>query len=367
MAASFQEEFVAEMSRASLGAYSVFEPQTYRKGNSTREPADLAWSSSDAVILFYMQAGGRSQAKHDRHNLRQMEGWMRAWFNGEPLTGRNDSRAFSIAFAEVKTVLLVSVSGDPAAEMIVAPFVKTKSDRVNATVMAMVSIPEEVLLRLAQLGGAAIDLADLVLRVAAQNGRASKTEAVDYLADQRQWSMNRALASKRLRWDRDTDLDNWVYMTIAMGLRRTYPEGASPPTHFDAFNDLDWESSALLALLCADAFRQVRDVEFGAIGPVSVATQLDLNPYRFFIAAYDVMKAPDFVEDLVRAEAASREESVGVPTIGMHWQMVGRPIVEFSSGILTFGREEQYESATSCAFRETRAVLNTTPDSQISA
>lgn len=47
--------FLGEFFQRSFGAQFLFKPNTYRKGNVSREAADLAWINSDLVVLFYFK------------------------------------------------------------------------------------------------------------------------------------------------------------------------------------------------------------------------------------------------------------------------------------------------------------------------
>jgi hypothetical protein len=62
---SKQEKVVGELSQKSLGAHFIFEPDEFKKGNATREPADLVWACNNCIFLFYMKANKGSVGKEE--------------------------------------------------------------------------------------------------------------------------------------------------------------------------------------------------------------------------------------------------------------------------------------------------------------
>ena len=117
---SNQERIVSILLRCSLGVPFIFEPDEYRKGNSTREPADLVWIAGNAVFFFYMISRkfssesskstieGRKN-KLINHNLKQAEGWLKAWKSGQLLTGVNNYYKFSNNYLDFQNVFIVGV------------------------------------------------------------------------------------------------------------------------------------------------------------------------------------------------------------------------------------------------------------------
>ena len=99
MLSSSQEELIAGLSRGTLGRRSIFEPEQYRKGSATREPADVAWFCGDAVVLMYLKGGKGTWQGHMADNLRQARGWLKAWRAGRPLQGSVLEGAVSVAYS----------------------------------------------------------------------------------------------------------------------------------------------------------------------------------------------------------------------------------------------------------------------------
>jgi hypothetical protein len=102
-----------------MGRRYTFEPDQYRKGNATREPADIAWFCLDTAVLMYMKSGGSGWASDAEANIRQARGWMRAWRGGQNLTGTSDEDVFDVAYTRSLAVLVLLISADPALNEIV--------------------------------------------------------------------------------------------------------------------------------------------------------------------------------------------------------------------------------------------------------
>lgn len=339
--ASIQESFLSDMSRFSFGAFSLFEPDSYRKGSGWREPADLAWVSSGTVVLFYMQAGSGGHERHHEHNLRQARGWLRAWAGGKRMTGRNDSRVFDVALKDARDVVVVSVTGDRDSGLHVLDIDRGRlAADVDQRLVTAIAMSDLVLAALAQMGGSAVDFLDLLLRVATVGESVEPGAAVQMLVEQRDHSRSKALTSSRVRQDRDTELDETIYRGIstelrAGALRNSTPESAQFDALFETFGDLDWEMRFTLTLVIADMFRLVRDVPIGAVGPTVAGGPLELRPYHFFVAAYDVNKQATFSEQLFAAQRSFTAEHSTEPVVTIHAQMVGRPDVEFASYMIS--------------------------------
>ena len=120
MPANPQEKLIRELSENTLGRRNVFEPEEYRKGKSAlREPADVAWSCSDAVVLMYLKAGHKGWKRDAERNLRQAEGWLTEWRRGRPLQGGTLEGPLSVTYKPSQAVMVLSVSSDQALTKIV--------------------------------------------------------------------------------------------------------------------------------------------------------------------------------------------------------------------------------------------------------
>ncbi|WP_101760145.1 hypothetical protein [Oceanicoccus sp. KOV_DT_Chl] len=113
-----QEQLLSLISKYSIGSEFVFEPDEYRKGNATREPADLVWYVNDCVVLIYMryyQSGKgvkRNQLKSEKcshHNLNQAQGWLKEWKGGRTLKGKNEHDSFAVPYENCKHILVLSI------------------------------------------------------------------------------------------------------------------------------------------------------------------------------------------------------------------------------------------------------------------
>lgn len=69
-----------ELGEWGLGRPFLFRPKKVKKGNSMREPCDLAWVSDRAIILFYLRSSSKDTFEQaTKHNLNEAKGWMRTW------------------------------------------------------------------------------------------------------------------------------------------------------------------------------------------------------------------------------------------------------------------------------------------------
>jgi hypothetical protein len=100
---SIQEQIVRQLSEASFGSAFVFKPDLYKKGRQgNREPVDLVWACSNCILLMAMTKTGGSRDKMFRHNMSQLNGWMRIWKQGRHLVGRNSTQEFNITFDDYR-------------------------------------------------------------------------------------------------------------------------------------------------------------------------------------------------------------------------------------------------------------------------
>jgi hypothetical protein len=339
--ASVQEQLVSELTRHSLGAPFLFEPDSYRKGSAIREPADLAWLCRDTLFLFNMQAGRATCAQQTEHNMSQLHGWLRMWSLGSRLQGANEWQTFDLAIDEVGAIVLLSVvhSADARLEVHPPPFAVPRN-KAEARVLARTTVPTSVLLELAHRGGSALDLADLILRVHGLEAPVTEEEALRFVVEHHEAAFARAEAAPEVRRDRDEELYRSVLTMIARGLRTMLKQGVTNGDAMDldgvaTFNDLDWEMTATLALRAADAIRAVRDVPVGEYGPNQLAVTVHLPPYKFVVGAMDIRCGGEFGASLGEALKRMTEESPETPPVSITFQLVGRPSVEFMSSMLT--------------------------------
>lgn len=117
---SKQEKIINTLSEKSLGAPFIFAPDEYKKGNATREPADLVWACNNCIFLFYMKSKedkmGKEVAVLKRRkekliidNIKQAKGWLSEWRNGRNLKGKNKFRSFDIDYKEYRNIVIIGL------------------------------------------------------------------------------------------------------------------------------------------------------------------------------------------------------------------------------------------------------------------
>jgi hypothetical protein len=104
--ASTQEFVIHNLSQHALGRPALFYPDEYK---NSQEPCDIAWVENRCAILMYMTETRQSHDKMISHNLGQMNRWLKAWKNGQHLSGLVSSKACSFTFADVDHIVGLSV------------------------------------------------------------------------------------------------------------------------------------------------------------------------------------------------------------------------------------------------------------------
>jgi hypothetical protein len=117
---SKQEEILETLSQKSLGGPFIFAPDEYKKGNATREPADLVWACNNCIILFFMKSKVDETYKENNvikgrkdklitENFKQAKGWLNEWKEGRNLIGKNKFRKFNINYTEYKHIIVLGI------------------------------------------------------------------------------------------------------------------------------------------------------------------------------------------------------------------------------------------------------------------
>lgn len=116
---SNQEKLINLFASLTFGSPLIFDPDEYKKGNSTREPADLVLVANNTIILFYMKSKEKIYSKHKsviqsrrqkliNDNIKQARGWMNEW-ESRNLTGKNDFTSFSIKKRDFKNIIIIGL------------------------------------------------------------------------------------------------------------------------------------------------------------------------------------------------------------------------------------------------------------------
>jgi hypothetical protein len=173
-----QERLTAELSARSVGAAYVFKPDHYRRGQSgIREPVDLVWATNGVVVLMSMK-GGRDKPQARAKSMRQLGGVLRAWRGGQSLRGRNATTEFVLEFDPEVPVVLLSVLEGATVPLAV------HADEARRLAVAMVAtVPQDVLEKLAHMGGGSRDLIAALRRV--PDGSLRRDQALDLVEEVR--------------------------------------------------------------------------------------------------------------------------------------------------------------------------------------
>ena len=156
---TFQEDVIADLTGFALGSRFLFFPDDYRKGRGSREPADLAWYCRDIVVLMYMTETARGWQCDAEHNMRQAQGWMRAWQDGRPLTGSNGAQQFAVTNEDALAKVILSISADAALEVIA----DHSTQAVDGNIDLCATVSERLVRLLAKRGGGVSDLVALLV------------------------------------------------------------------------------------------------------------------------------------------------------------------------------------------------------------
>jgi hypothetical protein len=156
---SLQESVLEEFMQRSFGAQFLFIPQKYRKGTSQREPADLAWTVEDFVILFYLRSSVEPLSAQIEHNRRQAAGYYRLWSTEKTaykLCGKNRfGDECSIDFKKVKNYLCILVVSERCGIHFAPPLTSSMAN-------AVLVIPDLFVHWVASFGGTIVDLLGII-------------------------------------------------------------------------------------------------------------------------------------------------------------------------------------------------------------
>jgi hypothetical protein len=249
---SEQEALVRLLMERSTGSPFMFRPDEYRKGSSTREPADLAWVCNGCVVLFYMQRTVKSCAVAIEHNLEQAKGWLRAWRNGRPLTGHNTDQSFSIAHDGYTRVVVVSVVDCDDGMM------RYHADKcVELKVARCATITQTALHMLANAGATMHDLVRII-ELLRHRGDVAPLGVISAIAQYEHEARAAAMPSLRFPEEKCSHLLNEA-AKLSLAMRQ--PRGATPE-HADwtcaaVFNDFSLKEHLQLVFAVASTLYEI--------------------------------------------------------------------------------------------------------------
>jgi hypothetical protein len=251
---SEQEKIVKLLMERSMGAPFIFAPDKYRKGNAVREPADLAWACNGCVLLFFMQATSNASSKAIQHNLAQAKGWMRVWRNGQPLTGKNPARDFSVDYRDVPHVVIVSVIDTADAGL------RYHADEAHALgVSRCATISQTALHMLANRSASMRDVIHVIESVR-ESGDLGPERAIPLIADYEELSQAAALPA--LRGEHPARMAGAIKLAsqVIAGRKITTDRyGASAWTCAEVFNDLSLSEHLQIVYTSSVLMQRVRD------------------------------------------------------------------------------------------------------------
>jgi hypothetical protein len=156
---SHQEAMIENFMQKSFGANSLFTPDEYRKGNATREPADLAWHIDEFVSLIYMKSGTSSLKKQIKGNQKQFRGYLGKWRSNDPLYTLQGTNRFgdeiSLPYEKVSVIVgILVVSAPCGCQVQIVP--------IEGKVVLEIVIPESLFNIIADSRGTMADLLNVV-------------------------------------------------------------------------------------------------------------------------------------------------------------------------------------------------------------
>jgi hypothetical protein len=231
--------------------------------------------------LIGATSGKKPLDYQDEHNFKQLSGWMSQWNQGRVLTGSNTlGHPLSMPMDDFDVIMLISIvraSGacvefhdDMASEL--------QSTKAPTKTVLCVTIPELVLVELAQMGGSALDLALLLRRVARSPHQTNSPKALLMLKRHREAGKVRAFQSRAnpsapFDYDLFQDmLDFFGWEARKLGeppepLRDLFP----PPGMAGAvLNDVGFEAVYRLGILRTEAILKIRETTRGNWSNISV-------------------------------------------------------------------------------------------------
>lgn len=316
-----------------------------------REPADLAWVTRDTIVLMAMQRSNKSVELKDKHNLRQLDGFIRLWIAGyTSLTGQNSFRKFDLRADSFTNIVLVSVvNGDEAGLRVIRDPAGAPSKRPSQ-VTVTVSIAEGLLVRLAELGGTALDLADLVLWASQVEGGVSESDASEWLERSKRESIARANAVQPTPADEShaTYSTRANLLTLRNFLGTQVTKDGTFPTVLTTLNDLDWEDVELISLAAGVVVGEVQRAP--REWPAGFRRDVTCGEYRFLITANDAELAPQ------SAWRIKEELDTHPETVAINFFMTGRSKTDYNPVMVLAGNANP-PTSTGLAFRMAGAPI----------
>jgi hypothetical protein len=171
---SAQEAAIAQLSQTVLGSQSLFAPKNY--GHPENEPADLIWISGRCAVIMYMTASRNRFNFKRKHNLDQMDKWVRHWEIGQSLDGTVRNADVSFSFSDIDHIIVLSIVGGKDTGSI---YEHTRMIDANPKLMVCATISDAVFAKLASKIVGVNDLIDFCdLLEALPNERINDKDAI---------------------------------------------------------------------------------------------------------------------------------------------------------------------------------------------
>lgn len=369
MPESEQERIISAFSKKSFGAPFIWEPETYLKGSGVREPADMVWTYKRTAFLVNMKAGNSTAERLHDANFRQLRGWVRAWVGGERLRGNNDWSSFDLAYDDVDLIVLISVAAGNDTFCDVRP-TEFADEALSKKALLAVRLSPQVFLFLAERGGSACDLADLILYLSSLAEAVDEPGVLAHLEMMWRDACGRALSLCDV--PRDVELDATISESVLRVLRMgrndkssTGVEASFPGDVFGIMNDWDFESTHLLIFTIADTLNKVRVPNPQGWWNSSQIGQKSTETCNVIVLASNALGRSENLEDALRKTHEHvryvRQVSPRIPVLLVQ-AIVDGPAARDTKGFISLHGPDHYQltvdTLISAAFllRETRDI-----------
>lgn len=291
--ASTQEALVHAFSERSMSSTMLFPPDEYRKGNATREPCDLVWIARDMLILMAMQESNKPQETQDAHNLKQLRGWLRIWSSTELLlSGRTPLETVTFDYNDYPLVLM-SVTEAAEGRASIMPLEGGAKNLGEEQVILACSLPAKALIRLAETGGGAADLAALVKRLARVGGTVSADIFTAWVDDARDAAYAQVIERYKIPHHlREKFIGTYPHLAL-LSMRHNVASEKNPEAknkvHLlgTTFNDIEWYGLFQTVWKMTTFAESILEAKPDSYGITVVGDSSRTGNYTIFTGAYD--------------------------------------------------------------------------------